>query len=264
MKHFAEVLAQRKYNLREEIRAIEKLFNGNDSFYSMYSQLRSKFLQWHLRNNYIDLDTFLEKTGISGILFKANQTNKVSLEDYLYYCEYMLNVAEFLIPCDIPNSRFVIENIANTLEQLNYKPHLSGNVWHIIEKDVLVNEAADVVDTNYDLGESIYSFNYRETQGNINRKADILCRLYKYIESVTPQIKQYGYETMLDDVKDLMNKLDIRHTATAKQAAVIAGMEESEYEGWVDELFRLSLSLIVLVDYKAKRKDIKALKAKLG
>lgn len=264
MRHFAEVLSQRKYNLREELRAIEKLFNGDSPVFSMYKNLRSKFLQWHLRNNYVDLDTFLEETGIRGILFRAAQANNVPLEDYLYYCEYMLNVTEFLIPCQLPNTRFVIENITNTLEQLNYKSHFSGNVWHIIEKDVLVSEAADVVETNYDLGESIYSFNYRETQGNINKKADILCRLYKYIESVTPQIKQYGYETMLDDIKDLMNKLDIRHAATAKQAAVIAGMDECEYEGWVDELFRLSLSLIVLVDYKAKRKDIKALKAKLG
>lgn len=264
MKHFIDELLNRKYCLGKEVAAIEDLFLKKSGGYSLYEHVRAKFLNWELRNNYIEFDDFFSETGLEDIADKGQSDIDITLEEYIYYCEYMLNIIR--IP-GVGEQRFVkpiCDNILNVLTKLNYKPHWSGVAFHIVENDVLVSEASDIVQINYDLGEGIYSFNYRETKGNIVKKADILCRLYKYIESITPQAKQYGFETMLDDIKDLMNKLNVRHAATAKQAAVIEGMDADEYEGWIDELFRLSLSLIVLVDYRSKRKDIKELKSKLG
>ena len=264
MKHFVDELLNREYCLSKEIAAIETLFLKKSGGYSLYEYASARFLNWELRNNYVEFDDFFSETGLEDIVDRSENDEDISLEEYIYYCEYMLNI--LCIP-DVGKQRFakpIVDNIMNVLTKLNYKLHQSGKVYHIIENDILVSEASDIVQANYDLGEGIYSFNYRETKGNIVKKADILCRLYKYIEGITPRAKQYGFETMLDDIKDLMNKLDVRHAATAKQAAVIEGMNESDYENWIDELFRLSLSLIVLVDYKAKRKEIKELKSKLG
>ena len=265
MEHFADELLSREYDLSEEILAIEKLFLMKDGCgVSIYGTVSNNFLYWHLRNNYIEFDTFFNAMGIGEIVEKSRNGFDITLDDYIYYCEYILNI--FLIH-DVNRRvyvKFIRDNIINLLEKLNYVSNYSEGKWHIVEKNVLVSECADIVQDDYDLGESVYSFNYRENKGNINKKADILCRLYKYIEGISAQAKQYGYSNLLEDIKDLMNKLDIRHIATSRQANVIEGMDNSEYEMWIDELFKMALSLIVLTDYTSKKKDIKELKGKLG
>lgn len=265
MEHFVDKLLSREYDLAEEILAIEKLFLKTDNYGgSIYNTVSREFLYWRLRNNYIDFDDFFTSTGLEYIVEKCHENYGISIEEFIYYCEYILNI--FLLSSVNQRTyvRFIKDNIFNTLEKLNYISHFDEGRWHIVEKNVLVSESADIVQDNYDLGESIYSFNYHENKGNINKKADILCRLYKYIEGITPQAKQYGYSNLLEDIKDLMNKLNIRHIVTSKQEAVIEGMDKSEYEQWIDELFKMALSLIVLTDYTAKKKDIKELKGILG
>lgn len=264
MKHFVDELLNREYNLAKELASLETLFLRKSYGYSIYDLFSSSFIDWELRSNYIDFDDFFTETGLEEIADKSQSGCDISLEEYVYYCEYMLNVLAVPVVWEHRYSNPILDNITRVLSKINYTPHQSGNVYHIVQNDVLVSEAANIVQTNYDLGEGIYAFNYRETKGNLVRKADILCRLYKYIESITPQAKQYGYTTLLDDIKDLSNKLDIRHAPTAKQGAVIGDMDVSEYEEWLDEIFRLSLTLIILVDYTIKRKDIKELKSKLG
>ena len=98
----------------------------------------------------------------------------------------------------------------------------------------------------------------------MDKKADILCRLYKYCETIENQAKSYGLTTLLEDITSLSNKLDVRHAPKEKQKIVLDGMSAEEVEEWFDELFRLYLSLIILVDYTSKRKDIKSLKCQLG
>lgn len=264
MKHFVEALLNRNYNLDKEIAAIERLFNKESRGRSIYDIFSEKFIEWDLRNNFIDFDDFFEETGLDGIVAKSEAGCGISLDEYTYYCEYVLNILN--LPCvwDHHYAKYILDNIMNVLQKLNYTPHLDGKVYHIVQSNVMVSEAADILQSNYDLGEGVYSFNYRETRGDLNKKADILCRLYKYIESITPQAKQYGFASLLDDIKDLANKLDIRHAPTVKQGVVIGSMSGDEYESWIDELFKLMLSLIVLVDYTGKRKDIKELKSKLG
>lgn len=264
MRHFADILLQRTYDLCEEIIAIEKLFLERKYGSSIFDVFSSYFLEWRLRSNYVDFETFFYNVGLGDIVEKCHQRCEISLEEYIYYCEYMLNVLEHPKLDRMSHTPFIRDNISRVLERLNYTSHVSDGIYHIVEKSVLVSEAADILQENYDLGEGVYSFNYQETKGNLVRKADILCRLYKYIESITPQAKQYGYSTLLDDIKDLSNKLDVRHAPTIKQGIIIGDMDASEYEEWLDEIFRLSLSLILLVEYTTRRKDIKELKSKLG
>lgn len=264
MEHFIDNLLNREYNLNDEILAVEDLFLKRNPFKSMYDVMDENFLSWKKRNNYVDFDTFFEDMGISNIVEKCNYKIPISLDEFLYYCEYMLNMLVFEPVFKHVNSKYIKENICNLLEKLNYQQHRNNGNIHIVEKNVLVSEAADALQDNYELGECIYSFNYREFKGDVYKKADILCRIYKYLESITAKAKEYGYNSLLEDIKDLSNKLDIRHAPKQQQEIVISEMGKEEYESWLDELFKLSLSLIVLVDYRNKRKDIKELKAKLG
>jgi len=264
MKHFIDELLERKYDLRQEIVNIETLFLERYDGYSIYDKFNTVFIDWNLRNNYISFDDFFSHTGLEKIVEKCYNHCDISLEEFLYYCEYMINVLFVPKILSCRYSKAIIENIINVIHKLNYKLHETEKFIRIIQNDVVISEAADVVQSNYDLGEGIYAFNYRETKGDLIKKSDIICRLYKYIESISPQAKQYGYTNLMDDIKDLSNKLDIRHAPTSKQDLVIKGMNATEYEDWVDEVFRLSLTLILLVDYTSKRKDIKELKSKLG
>lgn len=244
--------------------AIESLFRKKIDNYSAYEIFEKNFLDWGDRNNFVDIKTFYSKMGIFKILNQYSRVDDIALEDFIYYCEFMLNIINFSPVSKCKNSFYIMLNISNILKKLNFEYRQTNKKFHIVEKNVLVSEAADIVKDNYDLGEGIYSFNYRESKGNIAHKADILCRLYKYIESIENKAKSYNYSELLEDIKALANKLDIRHAATAKQSDVINNMSKDEYESLLDELFTLSLSLIILVDYKNKRKDIKALKAQLG
>lgn len=264
MEHFVDKLLNRKYDLRSEINAIERLFVEKVNHESMYDKMCKEFLYWRLRNNYIHFDTFMKETGIEDIVERCYGGRPVSLEEYIYYCEYMLNVISCRSVSEHPHKHFIEQNIFNILNQLNYTMHSENGIRHIIENNILVSEAAEVVKENYDLGEAIYSFNYREVQGDISRKADIICRLYKNIESIEGKAKNFGYSKLLEDIKELSNKLNVRHTPTQKQETVIAAMGKTSYESWLDELFKLCLSMMVLVDYTEKRKDIKELKAVLG
>ena len=265
MKSFLETLAQRKYDLASEINAIEDLFK-RDGYRSIRSLFAGKFLSWPLRNNYVDLDCFLSNTGLEAIIRKADRGTNITIDEYIFYAEYALNVLLYFRRIrSLDAIRPAIENIKNVLNQLNYKIHSDENQnARIIPNDVLISEAAEIAQDTYGLGESIYAYNYRQLSGDLNAKSDILCRLYKYYETIENQAKQYGFNTLAEDVSHLSNKLNVRHAASPKQQIVLGDMTQKEIEEWYDELFRLYLSLIVLVDYKSKRKDINELKAKLG
>lgn len=263
MEHFADALLNRKYDINKEILALEKLFKDYGGSTNISDRVHRNFLRWRHRNNFVDFKTFFEDKGLK-IIVEKSVTGTVTLDEFIYYCEYMLSILNVPDVGSCINSFYIRDNIENILEKLNYIEHRFDGLYHIVKKDILVSEAADIVKDNYDLGEGIYSFNYHEVKGDLNRKSDILCRLYKYVESITSSAKQYGYSALLNDIKDLSNKLDIRHNANIKQEDVIKAMGKKEYELWLDELFRLSLTLIVLVDYTSKRKDINELKAKLG
>ena len=266
MKHFLETLVQRDYNLAAEITAIEDLLHRiirNDSIKSWFSK---KFLEWPHRNNYVSLNAFLLETGLEKIVENSDREEAISLDDYLYYAEYVINMLPYLRnDLFITYTKAITANILNVIGRYNFEIHDDRRGgYHIIEKDVLVLEAAEIAQDSYDLGRSIYSYNYRDMSGDLYAKADILCRLYKYYETIESQAYSYGFKTLADDVAHLSNKLDVRHAPSKKQEIVLGSMTKKEIEEWYDELFRLYLSLIVLVDYKNQRKDINELKSKLG
>lgn len=261
MKHFMDELLDREYDLAEEVISLEVLFHAYGDYDSLEKKFSNNFLKWKYRNNYIDFDSFFEGTGLSNIVWRSSNLHHIDLDEYLFYCEFILNVINVM---SHSVNNYIKDNVSNVLNKLNYKIHISEGKVHIIEDNVLVSEAAEIVSKNYDLGESIYSFNYRENKGNISKKVAVLCGLYKYIESISAKAKQFNLNGLLEDIKDLSNKLDVRHTTTEKQAEIIEDMGKAEYENWLDELYKMALSLIILVDYTEKRKDIKELKAKLG
>jgi hypothetical protein len=60
-----------------------------------------------------------------------------------------------------------------------------------------------------------------------------------------------------------MDGLDIRHAPNKKEKEILNGMTKKELLNWYNQIFEMCVSLIILLDYTSKRKDIKALKSKL-
>lgn len=266
MGKFLDALVQRKYNLADEINAIEILLRkSNYNTFSSYETFSNYFLRWPLRNNYINVKSFLDGTGIRDIIDGSKAEECISVDQFKFYVEFVLNMLYYIrYRSKSEYEQYVHENINNLLEQLNLKKHFADEKIHIIEKDILVSESSEILQDTYNLGESVYAYNYQEMSGDLHGKADILCRLYKYFETIEKKASGYGLNSLTEDISSLSNKLDVRHAPTKKQEIVLGSMTQKDIEEWYDELFRLYLSLIILVDYKDRRKDIKELKSKLG
>lgn len=266
MGSFLDALVQRKYNLADEIIAIEKLFHNQEYGISLCSTFSSIFLRWPHRNNYVSAKDFFDGMGIQDIIYSSKAKEDIPIELFVFYAECILNILIYVKYANHSEYiKYITQNINNVLESFNFQMNVDkkGQI-HIILKDVLVTESAEILQDTYDLGENVYAYNYREMSGDLHRKGDILCRLYKYFETIKKQAIGFGFSTMVEDISDLSNKLDVRHAPTKKQEIVLGGMTKEEIEQWYDELFRMYLSLVVLVDYKNRRKDIKELKSKLG
>ena len=266
MGKFLDALVQRKYDLAAEINSIEILMHKeNYNTYSAYKIFSTWFLQWPHRNNYINVKSFLEDTGIQDIIDDSKAGECISIDRFTYYAECVLNILNYnSLRSRSGYEKYIHENINNVLEHLNYQRHTVDGDIHIVEKDVLISESVEILRDTYNLGESVYAYNYREMSGDLYGKADILCRLYKYFETIEKKASGYDLKSLAEDISILSNKLDVRHAPTPKQEIVLGNMTKDEIEEWYDELFRLYLSLIVLVDYKDRRKEIKELKSRLG
>ena len=68
MGRFLDILTQRKYDLASEINAVESLLRRKNSGSSIARIFSENFLQWPLRNNYINVETFLTQTGLAEII----------------------------------------------------------------------------------------------------------------------------------------------------------------------------------------------------
>lgn len=272
MKSFIEQLINRKYNLSDEILTIEKLLR--EDYYnnpSLYLLIDSKFRKWQHRNNLISLNDLYIKTEINNILKNA-KTNKILIDEYIYYAEYIVNILNIvsfndLYSCNQANWTSIKENLFHTLSQLNYeiKYFEEENYFKILNKNWKVSEAAEIIQNTYNLGEKIYLYNHHSLKGKLFDKADILCRFYKVFEDGKEHLlKSNQFTALASDIGFLSDKLDVRHAPNKQEKILLSGLTNKEQEQWYDELFNLYIDMLILCEHIEKRKDIKELSKKLS
>lgn len=271
MGSFIETLINRKFDLNDEIEAIDALMNERSAYTSsLLEAIENSFRMWRHRANFISLKSMFSKLGLDEILLKAKQ-HCINLEQYIYYVECIVNVImipheKSLFQLQISNRKTITENINRTLQQLNFQIHYfeSEDYFRIIVKDWKVSESAEVVGEQYGLGEKIYLYNHNSLKGELYEKADILCRLYKVFETKENILKANQYTTLASDIGFLSDKLDVRHAPNPKEKMLLDGFNKNEQEQWYDELFDLFLDMLILCEHIEKRKDIGELKKKYG
>lgn len=265
-------LINRKFNLAKEIDNCERLlYQADIKGFSLYSLIEYHFTKWEHRMTFISFDDMRMEMGFKIILRKDN----VNIEEFCIYSECMINILYFIYfkvlnllspdkACFIETIiTTILENINKVLAQIGYEIKKSNSYNIIVPKDSIANEAAEIVQDNYNLGEDIFLYRHRDLKGDLIKKADILSRLYKYFEgNLFDALNGNNQSSLAESITCLTNNLNVRHSPKGKAKIVLEGFTENELEESYDLLFKLYLNAIVIVDYYKNKQDIDALKNK--
>lgn len=271
MPHFHDLLLGQELDYAPQIIGIEGLLYHTSLISSPYSIIEECFLTWVKKRNYTSLHELKKQSGILEIIERAQNHENITKEEFIFYLEYVLLILE--IPSENALRSYVLmgyepdpilKQVKFAIGEIGCRIVSKNGGYYIVEENSKVEIAAKITGKQYDLDADMRLFNHPSVRNKLTAKADILCRLYKYLEGKSNQIKQYGFANMYDDTSKLINSLDIRHAPNKKDSEIIQGMTKKEISEWYEQLFEMCISLIILVDYAEKRKDIKELKGKLG
>ena len=270
MKHFLDDVISSEVDMDGYILSIEKLIDKNNPYSSIKNDIEEHFVYWPYNKGCGSFSQFRKEIGVCSIIQKAEcRTVNISREEFVFYLEYAINIIQipkfsgFFNPL-LQDTTKVSRVIFNAISDIGCEIISKNNGYYLVDKNGKISVATKVVNDTYNLDKDLYLFTHSSIKDDLVKKADILCRAYKYIESIRTKANQYGYSNMYDDISKMMDALDIRHYPNKKATETLNGMSKEELLEWYDQLFELCVSLIILVDYSSKRKDIKELKGKLG
>lgn len=271
MEHFHDLLIRQELDYAPQIIGIEGLLHHRSLISSPYSTIEECFLTWIKKRNYTCLQDLQKKSGIMEIIDKAQRHENISKDEFTYYLEYVLLILD--IPSENAINNFVtvdyfpdpiLKQVRFAIDEIGCSLVKKNGGYYVVEENSKVELAIKVTGKHYDLDSDMRLFNHPSIRNKLTAKADILCRMYKYLESKSNDIKKYNFSNMYGDISKLMDGLDIRHAPSKKEKEILDGMSKKEMNAWYDQLFGMCVSLIILVDYATKRKDIKELKSTLG
>lgn len=271
MPHFNDLLINQEIDYAPQILGIESLLNHTSLIQSPYRIISDSFLTWVKKRNYTCLHDLQEQSGIAGIIDRAYKHNDISKEEFIFYMEYVLLILDIPAQNAIKNHILLGYDHEPIRKQVKFNVNEIGCIivrknggYYIVEQDEKVELAAAITGQQYDLSSDMRLFNHSTVRNKLTTKADILCRIYKYLEQHSVDIKRYNFSNLYDDISKLMDGLDIRHAPNKKEKEILADMGKDELIAWYNQLFGMCVSLIILVDYTSKRRDIKELKNSLG
>lgn len=155
----------------------------------------------------------------------------------------------------------IIDNCNSILESLNYTFKLdekTNEVYVYAENNV----ATAVAETNVDIANSLIEYRRHDMRGDLKRKGEILCTLFKKLESIEKRFKGTTYEKLVSDTTFLFNKTGIRHWVEQDKIAsgTFVKMDLNMLENWYDNTYNLFLSCMVISSYLDIKKEIEEIK----
>ena len=242
--------------------------------YSIEYQIREYFLRWDKRDTYTSFEELRDSLGFPLIWTEDGYKPTASglkLNDYLVYCEMVINLIGFLKrvcrkPNDEDGAEAVIETIGRNLSKLGMRFHVDDNARAIIvQNSPEANRVAEILKKN--ISNAVIEYNHHLLKGNIEKKQTLLKVLADDLESRRKELKNAGF-TRESDLFFLFNKMSIRHnnvdpTSGAYQEEV-AKLSKKELEYWYDETYQLALYAYLFLDNIERGKRINALKQTIG
>lgn len=259
-----------EYEKLENLVSKEKIirgFNIVDQTLEEYVQ-EACFNDWWLRGTFLSINEMRNGLGINKnefckkniitdkvldfIQYSANlsifmdYTIKKHLNAYIYYNNYM-NV--------------IFENMKSLLEQLGAKFNFDKEGKEI---SVIYNDDLSVVvaSDNQDISDSITEYKKIDSRGDLKRKGEILCTLFKKLEAYEKKFKGTGYEKLCNDTTFLLNKIGARHCMENDKisSTTFLKMQNDELEKWYDRAYTMFLSCMVISQYLDFKNEIDSIK----
>lgn len=227
------------------------------------------FMNWPLRGSFLSLAEMRDNLGIGKDSFTRRKISEEKVLDFLQYavnCYYrvktMIRSCDRAYLTDEVYLQAMLDNINMLLDKLGARLTTEwGDVpeFFVEYKDDL---AAAVAGEYPELEHSISEYRRIDNRGDLDRKAEILCSLFKRLEPLERKFKGTTYEKLCSDTTFLFNRLGIRHYVEPGKRAgqAIAAMGQAELEAWYDKVYTMFLSCMVLAQYLDMKADIDRLK----
>lgn len=226
------------------------------------------FSNCKLRGSFLSLIEMREKLGVAKSVFSQGSVSESLILDF---CQYAANiiarVATTIKSCSIayiadPNHcSMAIENMTLLLGRLGAHFMTDPNTLEIcIAYD---DELGAIVRDDFpEIKLNLTEYKKIDSHGDLERKGEILCTLYKRLEKEETKFKGTAYKGMCDDTTFLFNKIGARHWVEKDRIAskTFMTMSPKELELWYDRTYDMFLSCMVVSRYLDIKKDIDAIK----
>ena len=226
------------------------------------------FKNWSLRGTFLSVDEMRKGLGIEKRLFTPESINEDMVLDFIQYAANINMRATMTIGrcsaayiSDENHLTVVVQNMSHLLNQLGAH-FLTDKKTHevcIAYKDDL---SAVVGNNCPEIEHSIVEYKKIDNRGDLRRKGEILCTLFKRLEADETKFKGTTYKNLCDDTTFLFNKIGARHWVEKDKIAskTFMKMTPEELEMWYDKTYDLFLSCMVVSRYLDSKKAIDSIK----
>lgn len=226
------------------------------------------FNDWNLKGTAISFYNMRDELGLS----QENICKEFDTDIFIDFIELCLNCviriyatidshSETVYISDKNILKNILENCKCILEKLNYLYDFNKETSEIsvYSKNII---ATAVAENNEDIGESLIEYRRHDMKGDLKKKGEVLCTLFKKLESVEKQFKGTTYEKLASDTTFLFNKTGIRHWVEQDKIAsqTFMKMNSDILENWYDKTYDLFLSCMVISSYLNVKKEIEEIK----
>lgn len=281
-KRISETNIFPKFNLFEEYQKIEYLISENRIIgginglgrrltpqYTIEDYVGELcFSDWTLRGTFLSIPEMRYGLGIEKAAITAENINDDLILDFLQYAANLclraassIGSYSHIYIADKHYFSMIMGNISMLASRLDAELYTESPVSEIFitYKDPL---SSVVAEDHPDIKNSIVEYKKIDNRNDLNRKGEILCTLFKILESVEDNFKGTTYAKLCSDTTFLFNKIGARHWVENDRIAskTFLSMSPAELEQWYDRTFDLFLSCMVVLNYLKIKKDIEAIR----
>ena len=174
------------------------------------------FSGWNLKGTAISFYNMRNELGLSKETIGEEFATDIFIDfiELCLNCVYRIDSTISLHDCIYISDENLLEDIVGNckviLAQLNYTYEIDKEMREIYVYAQNATATA-VAETNEDIADSLIEYRRHEIKGDLKRKGEILCTLFKTLEAVEKKFKGTTYEKLVSDTTFLFNKTGIRH-----------------------------------------------------
>ena len=226
------------------------------------------FLDWDLRGTFLSIPEMREGLGISKESFSNESITEGKLLDFVQYAANLnfrvaitIDYHPQVYLADKKYLNALLANMKDLLERLNaaFSTDERSSEIFVVYNDEL---SSVVASEHPEIQPSITEYKKIDNRGDLKRKGEILCTLFKKLESIEKRLNGSPYKQLCSDTTFLFDKVGARHWVEEDKIAskTFLEMEPKMLEEWYDKTFTMFLSCMVISDYLDIHKDIKEIK----